>query len=115
MSTLHPTFDIPMEFIENSINIGIQLAEARQRGEKKYINDFSPYGNDLKNIYFVGAGLVLDTRDEFGQEDVITISHGEESFGSFSGGPRRLLSIKAIRNLEKLMQLCEVKHTPKNW
>ncbi len=40
MSTLHPTFDIPMEFIENSINIGVQLAEASQRGEKKYIDDF---------------------------------------------------------------------------
>lgn len=114
MSTLHPTLDIPMEFIENSIEIGIKLAEAAEKGETKYINDFSP-GNDLKNIYFVGAGLVLDTRDEFGQEDVITISHESESFGSFSGGPRRLLSIKAIRNLEKLMQLCWIKHTPKNF
>ena len=115
MIALHPTLDIPMEFIENSIEIGIKLAEASVKGEKKYINDFSPYGNDLKNIYFVGAGLVLDTRDEFGQEDVITISHDAESFGSFSGGPRRLLSIKAVRSLEKLMQFCEVKHTPKNW
>lgn len=115
MNTLHPTFDIPMEFIENSINIGVQIAEAADRGENKTINDFSPYGNDLKRIYFVGAGLVLDTRDEFGQEDVITISHEDETFGSFSGGPRRLLSIKAIRNLEKLMQLCEINHTPKNW
>jgi len=114
MTALHPTLDIPMEFIENSINIGIQLAEASQRGEKKYINDYSP-GNDLKNIYFVGAGLVLDTQDEFGQEDVITLSHDSESFGSFSGGPRRLLSIKAIRNLEKLMQLCKIKHNPKNY
>lgn len=115
MNTLHPTFDIPMEFIENSINIGVQIIEAANRGENKTINDFSPCGNDLKRIYFVGAGLVLDTRDEFGQEDVITISHDAESFGSFSGGPRRLLSITAIRSLEKLMQLCEVKHTPKNW
>ena len=115
MTALHPTLDIPMEFIENSIEIGIKLAEASAKGEEKYINDFSPYGNDLKNIYFVGAGLVLDTRDEFGQEDVITISHESECFGSFSGGPRRLLSIKAIRNLEKLMQLCKIKHTPKNF
>ena len=115
MKTSHPTFDIPIEFIENSIEIGIKLAEASHNGEERYIEDFSPYGNDLKNIYFVGAGLVLDTRDEFSQEDVIIISHDIESFGSFNGGPRRLLSIKAIRSLEKLMQLCEVKHTPKNW
>jgi hypothetical protein len=115
MNKLHPTFDIPMEFIENSISIGIKLAEASHRGERKHINDYSPYSNDLKRIYFVGAGLVLDTRDEFGQEDVITISHESECFGSFAGGPRRLLSIDAVRNLEKLMQLCEINHTPKNW
>jgi hypothetical protein len=114
MSTLHPTLDIPIEFIENSIEIGIKQTEAVLKGEKKYINDFSP-GNDLKNMYFAGAGLVLDTQDEFGQEDVITISHDSESFGSFNGGPRRLLSIKAIRSLEKLMQLCKIKYSPKNF
>jgi hypothetical protein len=114
MRNLQSTFDIPTEFIENSINIGIQLAEASAKEEKKYINDFSQ-GNDLKNIYFIGSGLVLDVCDEFNQSDVITISHDSECFGSFTGGPRRLLSIAAIRKLEKLMQLCEINHTTKGW
>jgi hypothetical protein len=107
MNTLHPTFDIPIEFIENSINVGIKLAE----------NHFTyiPSGSDLKKIYFVGASLVLDCVDEFGQTDSIIINHDSETFGSFNGGPRRLLSINAIRNLEKLMELLKIKYTPKNW
>jgi hypothetical protein len=114
MRDIHATFNIPIEFIENSISIGIQIAESVLSGEKKYIDDFSP-GNDLKKIYFVGSGLILDVCDEFNQTDVITISHDSECFGSFTGGPRRLLSIAAIRKLEKLMQLCVINHIPKNW
>jgi hypothetical protein len=105
-------FDIPAEFIENSIKIGIQLSEYREKGEKKYINDVSP-GNDLKSIYFAGQTLCLDTRDEFGQEAVITLSWDEESFGLFSGGPRRLLSLNALRDLDTLMKKNNINHDPK--
>ena len=105
-------FEIPREFIENSIRVGIQLSEYRDKGEKKYIKDVSP-GNDLKNIYFAGQTLCLDTKDEFGQEDVITISWNDESFGLFSGGARRLLSLNALRDLDTLMKMNNINHEPK--
>jgi hypothetical protein len=57
--------DTNVEFIENSIDIGIKISEARDQGQSKHVNDFSgPYGNDLTNIYFVGQGLCLDVKDE---------------------------------------------------
>lgn len=102
---MNSVINIPMEFIENSIEIGIKLSEASSRGEKKYINDFSSYDNDLTNIYFVGQGLCLDVKDPIGDRDIITLSWDSECFGYFSGGLRRLLSIKALRSLKKLMDL----------
>jgi hypothetical protein len=102
-----------MEFIENSIRIGIKLSEARDRGENKNIDDFSTYGNDLKNIYFVGQGLCLDVKDVIGTADVITLSWDNETFGYFSGGLRRLLSIKALKDLQKLMDLNGINYEPK--
>jgi hypothetical protein len=109
---MSPVFDIPMEFIENSINIGIQLSESSLKGEPKYISDISS-GNDLKRIYFAGRTLCLDTEDEFKQEMVITIVWDDESFGLFSGGPRRLLSLNALRGMKKLMELNEINHEDK--
>lgn len=111
---MNSIMDTPMEFIENSIQMGIKLSEARDRGETKHIDDFSgPYGNDLRNIYFVGQGLCLDVKDAIGSTDVITLSWGNESFGYFSGGLRRLLSIKALKSLQKLMDLNEINYEPK--
>ena len=111
--TMSNIFETPMEFIENSIKIGIKLSEARDRGETKHIDDFSPYGNDLRNIYFVGQGLCLDVKDAIGTVDVITLSWDKETFGYFSGGLRRLLSIEALRNLQKLMDLNGINYEPK--
>ena len=105
----HQVYDIPMEFIENSIQIGIKLAN----GEAKTIDELSPYGNDLKNLYFVGQGLCLDVKDAIGSADVITLSWDKETFGFFSGGPRRLLSLPALRGLQELMDLCEINYEPK--
>ena len=106
--------DINMEFIENSIDIGIKLSKARERGEVKYINDFSePYGNDLTNIYFAGQGLYLDVKDAIGTVDIIKLNWEEESFGYFSGGPRRLLSLKALRKLQVLIDLNGINYEPK--
>jgi hypothetical protein len=103
----------PMEFIENSIQIGIQISQARDRGETRHIEDFSQFDNDLKNIYFVGQGLCLDVKDPIGTLDVITLSWDRETFGYFSGGPRRLLSLKALRSLRQLMDLNGIQYESK--
>lgn len=106
--------DTNMEFIENSIDIGIKISEARDQGQSKHVNDFSgPYGNDLTNIYFVGQGLCLDVKDAAGTQDVITLSWDKETFGYFSGGPRRLLSLSALRKLQRLMDLNGINYEPK--
>jgi len=108
--------ETPMEFIENSIEIGIKISEARDRGKKMHVRDFGgPYGNDLINLYFVGQGLCLDVRDAIGSVEVITLSWEKETFGYFSGGPRRLLSLPALRKLKRLMVLNEINHGSKIW
>jgi hypothetical protein len=107
--------DTNMEFIENSIDIGIKISEARDRGETKYVNDFNgPWGNDLTDIYFVGRGLCLDVKDDIGSQEVITLSLDTETFGYFSGGHRRLLSIRALRKLQRLMDLNKINYQHKH-
>ena len=96
--------EIPMEFIEHSIQQGIDIAN-----KKKFLTD-----GDLQRIYFAGATLFLDTQDEFGFSDVITICHSSECYGYFSGKCiRHLLSIKACKKLEELMKICNIKHKKK--
>lgn len=107
-------YDIPLEFIEHSIEIGIKISEARDRGEQKNIDDFSdPYGNDLTSIYFAGQGLCLDIIDAIGSRDVITLSWDSECFGFFSGGSRRLLPLSTLRKLQELMDLNKINYEPK--
>lgn len=96
--------DISEKFIEHSL----QQVIAATNGE------IEKYEGDLKRVYFAGATLFLDTCDEFGIEDVITVSHTSETFGYFSGDiRRRLLSIKAMKLLETIMKKSGIKHTPK--
>ena len=103
--------EVPMDFIENSIKIGIKISESSDNCEKKYVNDFDIKG--LTNIYFVGRGLCLDIKDKSGNPSVITISWDSESVGYFKGGPRKLLSLKSLRNLRKLMDLNGIKYSNK--
>ena len=101
---MNNVFDIPIEFIEHSLVQAIEVSDGVR----------TKYDGDLKNVYFIGQGLCLDTIDEFGQMDVITLSHNRETFGFFSGHKqRRLLSIKAIRLLEILMQKNGINYSPK--
>lgn len=101
----HPVYEIPTEFIENSIRVGITIA----KNPDQSISDVSP-GNDLKRIYFVGQGLCLDTKDEFGQEEVITVNWSSKTYGLFSGGPRVPLSPQALKSLQELMDLCQINY-----
>ena len=101
----HPVYEIPTEFIENSIRVGITIA----RDPNLTVSEVSP-GNDLKSIYFVGQGLCLDTRDEFGQEEVITVNWSDKCYGLFSGGPRVPLSPTALSSLQELMDLCNINY-----
>ena len=72
--------------------------------------------SDFKQSYFVGATLCVDTVDEFGTTEVITINYSTECFGLFSGkGVRRLLSIQGLRNLKRLMELSGINHQEKAW
>lgn len=104
-NTPHPVFEVPMEFIEHSLEIAIKIA----KDPNLSISDVSS-GTDLKRVYFVGQGLCLDTRDEFGQEQVITVNWSDKKFGFFSGGPRVSLSDVAIDRLRTLMELCNINY-----
>jgi len=103
--TPHPVYDIPTEFIENSIRVGITIAKDPELS----ISEVSP-GSDLKRIYFVGQGLCLDTMDEFGQEEVITVNWSSKTYGLFSGGPRVPLSPQALKSLQELMDICQINY-----
>lgn len=105
--------DINLKFIENSIDIGIKISKAKLDGKTEYINKYSYFYNDLKNIYFAGQVLCLDIKDDIGTQNIITLSWDSECFGYFSGGPRRLLSLKALRKLQELMYLNEINYEPK--
>lgn len=105
IDTPHPVYEIPTEFIENSIRVGITIA----RDPNLIISDVSP-GNDLKRLYFAGQGLCLDTKDEFGQEEVVTVNWSDKCYGLFSGGPRVPLSPVALNSLRELMDLCNINY-----
>jgi hypothetical protein len=104
-NTPHPVYEIPMEFIEHSLEIAIKIANQPALS----IGDVTS-GTDLKRVYFVGQGLCLDTRDEFGQEEVITVNWSDKCYGLFSGGPRVPLSSVALDRLITLMDLCNVNY-----
>jgi hypothetical protein len=104
-TTPHPVYEIPMEFIEHSLEIMIKIA----KDPNLSISDVSS-GTDLKRAYFVGQGLCLDTKDEFSQEEVITVNWSDKRFGLFSGGPRVPLSLVALERLQTLMDLCNINY-----
>ena len=96
------------EFVENCIST---LANGTVTG----IQDLARK-TDYKQSYFVGATLCIDTVDEFGNTEVITVNYSTECFGLFSGkGVRRLLSIDGIKNLKRLMELYGINHQEKSW
>ena len=98
-------FNIPIEFIEKSIEISLKSFEN---------GGIIPKGTDLKRSYFVGQTFVLDTEDEFGISKVITINFDSEDFGLFDGDTRRrLLTLPALRNLELLMQKVGINYESK--
>jgi len=105
INNLHPVYEIPMEFIEHSLEIAIVIAKQPTLS----IGDVTS-GTDLKRVYFVGQGLCLDTRDEFGQEAVITVNWSDKCYGLFSGGPRVPLSSVALARLITLMDLCNINY-----
>jgi len=113
LEELKSVADIPMSFIERSLKIGIKISKASLNNKTEYINKYSYYHNDLKNIYFAGQTLCLDVEDAIGTRDVLTLSWDSECFGYFSGGPRRLLSLKALRKLQELMDLNGINYEPK--
>ncbi len=100
--------DIPMDFIEHSIELALQCIINKNRY-------FVKTNHDLTHVYFVGRTLVLDTKDEFGNTVVILINHSTETFNFFvsSNGFKRLLSIRALKALETLLKVAEVTYTSK--
>lgn len=92
--------DIPMEFIEHSLEQGIEFAK-KQR---------TSFEGDCVRMYFAGRTLFIDTK----QGDSITLSHASESYGWFSDGMfRALMSIKACKLMEELMVMCKIQHEQK--
>jgi hypothetical protein len=100
--------DCPIEFIENSLEITLYSFEVK--------NFISIRHSDLINVYFAGATLCLDVYiNSKTDKDVITISYDKQTFGYFSGGYRRLLSIKALKTLDKLMKVAKINHEQISW
>jgi hypothetical protein len=78
------------------------------------------YGLDyhINQTYFVGKTLFIDLvpydrTDVIAFSDSITFNFSSECYGLFSGGPRRLLSIAAMRALEQILVKNNIKHTSK--
>lgn len=86
----------------------------------KHIQQPFPYKNRLvfenyslckfkpKNMYFAGSTLCLDIVDNEGNVEVVTINQSSETFGLFSGGARKLLSIKSMKSLEAICHISKM-------
>jgi hypothetical protein len=73
-------------------------------------------GVKISNIYFAGASLMIDIRgliDRGSVVDIIVLRHSSESYNLFSGGLEMLLSIKALKTLEQIMFINDIKHQTK--
>jgi hypothetical protein len=89
--------------IDQVLRIILQLAKGE--AEREHV----PW---MTGLYFAGATLCVDTNLP-DREDTYTFNHTKESVGFFSGGVRRLLSIKACKMLEEIMVLSDINHTKK--
>lgn len=101
----HPVHSIEMDFITNSLDIGLAIANSPSLS----ITDVNPE-TKLRNLYFVGQGLCLDVEDEDGDLDVISVNWSDKRFGLFSGGPRVELSDRALEKLQALMDKCGINY-----
>lgn len=98
--------NVPMEWIENALDTSIKMS----LGEKIDLSK-----GPLASVYFAGIGLYFDIRNPFTKkiDEVIRLNWNEEVMNFFSGGPKRLLSLNALRKLRKLMQLNDIKFSEK--
>jgi hypothetical protein len=85
------------------------IQSTREHGNRPFEFKF----NGVKNVYFAGRTLFIDTKN--GKDDpIITISHEKETIGYFTDCPfRRLLSIKTLKLVEELMHVCNIGHKQK--
>lgn len=103
---INKVFDIPIEFIEHSLEQGIKICKG----------EIISYSGDLKSIHFIGASLCLDTENEFGETFAIVLNYDSEMFFNLVGPKvKRILTIKAIKLLDELMNICEVNKEAKFW
>ena len=98
MEKRNPIYDLDFPEVEYMLDNVLLLAEGIIKKDK------FPY----KNTYFIGQGLCVDL-----DGDVVTFSHSSECVGYFSGGIRRLVSIKGMKTLEKIMSICNINFEPK--
>ena len=96
---------VPNEFIEYSLEQVLEASKSKR----------TSYQGDLKNAYFIGASLCLDTKDEFGIENVIIFHYDSEVFFDFVEGFKRLLSIKSIKLLDQIMNINNINKHTKFW
>ena len=66
----------------------------------------------ITNIYFAGATLFIDGYYN-NEKDSMTICHSDETVGYFSGGLRKLISIKGCKLLEEILVLTKINHETK--
>lgn len=100
-------FDLSYPFIERCIDEALNDNLVKFRKE-----------SDLSNMYFVGATLCIDTKDELGTSDILLLSLNEQTVYSVyehNFVSRRLLPISIIKKMKKLYDECEVKYNPINW
>ena len=92
-----------VEDVDNILQLVSDIAHGRlKRDDVEFIT----------NMYFAGRTLCVDMYSQ-GVKDVMTFCHADESVGFFSGGYRRLLSIKSMRIFEQLMVDGGIKHDTK--
>lgn len=111
--------DFSHDFIERCIQAARELSERTEEQIRKgdtHIPSSAP--KELRKIYFAGKTLFLDISIDRGGEypewDSITAVHTDETVGMFSGnGPRVLMSLTAIKDLEATMRNAWIEHEPK--
>jgi len=63
----------------------------------------------VKNTYFAGRTLFIDRENDY----PITLCHTDETYGSFEGGIRKLMSLDSLRTLEEIMEGNDIKYKEK--
>lgn len=116
---MNKIYNTPMAFVENSLSDAIRSHREFKNRAEGSVQKGSPVTEtpdcdlQMRSIYFAGATLCIDVADGSSDKNTMTMCWADETIGYFSGGSRRLVSIKALKLMRELMLLCDIQHEPK--